>query len=169
MNIIAISGKAESGKSYTANIIKEVLEHKGYSVAIIPLAFYLKKEARQMGWNDEKDTKGRTFLQSLGKTMKAYHGMDYYAKKTISLAETLNYDFTIIDDLRLIEEVNALKGHNLITIRINRPYHENKLTPEQRKDISETGLDDYIFDYSFDNSGTEAFDKKIIEWADYNF
>ena len=78
--VILISGKAESGKTYTANLIKEYSKGK---TAIIPLSLGLKFQARELGWDGKKDEKGRTFLQNIGALMKAYHGKDYYAKKTV--------------------------------------------------------------------------------------
>lgn len=155
--IIAISGKAESGKTYTANIMKDILNCK-----IIPLASTLKEQAKALGWNGEKDEKGRTFLQELGKCVKAYNGADYYAKKLI---EKIDDDLVIVDDLRLIEEIDTLKKHDdVFTIRVERPYWVNKLTEEQRKDISEVGLDFYDFDMTLTND--ENYDELVKEVAE---
>lgn len=157
--VIAISGKAESGKTYTANIIKNMIGGE-----IIPLASTLKEQARALGWNGEKDEKGRSFLQALGKCVKAYNGSDYYAKKLI---ERMDKDKTyIIDDLRLIEEIDTLKEAftDIVTIRVTRLNHKNKLTEEQRNDISETGLDDYKFDINLTNdTANKDYEDAVFE------
>lgn len=159
MIVIAISGKAESGKTYTANIMKDILDCK-----IIPLASTLKEQAKALGWSGEKDEKGRTFLQELGKCIKKYNGADYYAKKLIE--KIGDDDFVIIDDLRLIEEIDTIKDafENVLTIRVERPYWLNRLTEEQRKDISEVGLDFYDFDMTLTND--ENYDELVKEVAE---
>ena len=80
MKVIAISGKAEHGKTYTCNLLKELYEKQGKKVEIVPLALTLKQQATELGWNGVKDIKGRTFLQDLGKVLKAYHGGDCFAR-----------------------------------------------------------------------------------------
>ena len=48
------------------------------------------------------------------------------------------------------EFATALKAHgfDVISVRIERPNHQNKLSEEQRSHLSETSLDDYNFDYT---------------------
>ena len=40
-----------------------------------------------------------------------------------------------------------------ISIRVERPNHTSKLTPEQLKNPSETALDSYSFDFVITNDG----------------
>lgn len=150
--IIAISGKAESGKTHTANILKNLIPNS----EIIPLASTLKEIAKNAGWTGEKDEKGRTFLQELGRVIKNYNGLDFFARKLLEKADLSKT--IIVDDLRMPEELKAFQKHPLITIRVERPFYENSLTPEQRKDRSETGLDNADFDYTLWNNGTEIYD-----------
>ena len=168
MKIILLAGKAESGKTYTAEIMQKELSQSGLSVRIVPLALGLKLQARELGWNGNKDAKGRTFLQDLGKLMKTYHGKDYYAKKTIGKISTLSpfMDVIIVDDVRFPEEYKAFKGFNTSFVKIERPNHENKLSPKQRKDISETALDDFKgFDEIFTNSGKKDYDEIVKDYV----
>ena len=44
--------------------------------------------------------------------------------------------------------------YEFVLVRIERPDHVSKLTPEQLADVSETQLDDYDFDYRVVNDGT---------------
>ena len=65
--LILISGKAENGKTLTANILQDNLESLGYKVVITRYAYYLKDLAvRYCGWDGKKDNNGRELLQQLG-------------------------------------------------------------------------------------------------------
>ena len=50
MIVIGISGKAEHGKTFLANLLKPKLEAKGYKVVIQPLAQVMKEQAKMLGW-----------------------------------------------------------------------------------------------------------------------
>ena len=79
--IIVIMGEAGAGKDTFANHIQNLYSGKGFIVHRITFAKNLKEEARILGWDGQKDEKGRQLLQDLGKVMKNYHGQDYYAKQ----------------------------------------------------------------------------------------
>ena len=78
----------------------------------------------------------------------------------------------LIDDMRMADEVDF---YELMTntddtsledfkiYRVNREDYENSLTEEQRKDISETALDNYDFDLYLHNNGTKEYDDFIKE------
>ena len=69
MQIIILSGKAESGKNKVASIIEENLKDK--KVITISYAFYLKEYAKKiLKWDGLEDTKPRTFLQEIGDYVK---------------------------------------------------------------------------------------------------
>lgn len=165
IQIIAISGKAESGKTYTANILKDLIPNS----TILPLASSLKEIAKQAGWNGVKDEAGRTFLQKLAGIIKEYKGLGFFAEKLVEYAGTLKYaDTIIVDDLRMPEELAVFEtfcAENpnvyLTTIRVERPCFENSLTPEQRADRSETGLDDAKFKYTLVNHGDKAYKTQV--------
>ena len=162
MKVIAISGKAEAGKTYTAKALENILNSKGYSTKILPLAYELKKIAIAVGWNCKKDEKGRKFLQALGGVIKDYNGKECFARATINKALKHDPDFLIIDDLRLRDEYNFLYiRFDTVFIRVERPGHDNMLTEEQRKDVSEVDLDAFRFDLTLYNDGTDRFDKQI--------
>ena len=61
----------------------------------------------------------------------------------------------IITDVRFPNELEAIKKHNGITIRINRGLVERTGKMIQGPEhISETALDDAKFDYVIENNGT---------------
>ena len=64
MKVIGIAGKAESGKSSFASILKEELEGQGKKVLLINYGDFVKFIAEKYyNWNGEKDVNGRALLQ----------------------------------------------------------------------------------------------------------
>jgi len=59
------------------------------------------------------------------------------------------YDYFIIPDTRFYNEilVPSSAGFDVRTVLITRPDHVSTLTEEQQRHPSETGLDDFEFDY----------------------
>lgn len=150
MKVVLISGKAAHGKTFAAT---HALPHLPGKVEIMPLAGILKEQARMLGWNGEKDEKGRSLLQQLSWPVKNYHGEDYYARVVYKNACEHNLDILLIDDCRMLAEVNYFKSllnegkiDDLKIIRVVRPGYMSALTEEQLNDISETQLDNYSFD-----------------------
>lgn len=159
MKIITISAKAQHGKDYTANLLKEELEDLGYSVLICHYADLLKYICKQFfGWDGKKNEEGRTLLQKVGtegiRKVKPDYWVDFI--KDILTFFPYEWDYVIIPDTRFPNEIESLviDGFNVITIRVERPNFENNLTEEQRHHASETSLDDYLFDYEIINDGT---------------
>ena len=157
MQIITISGKAESGKDTTAAILKTELEALGYSVLIAHYADLLKYICKQFfGWNGEKDKEGRTLLQIVGTEGIRSKEPDYWVDfiKQILGFFPNEWDFVLIPDTRFPNEIDGMKAtFQTVSVKIVRPNYENSLTEEQRNHKSETALDDYVFDYTITNPG----------------
>jgi hypothetical protein len=107
---IGITGFAGAGKSYSANWFK--LRTGG---EIWSYAAEIKSIAKAIGWNGEKDARGRKLLQDLGSI-----GREYDRQCWVDLMPTDRP--LIIDDLRYINEAAAIRsaGGGII-IRIIRP------------------------------------------------
>lgn len=168
MKVILISGKAEAGKTTTANIIKTFLEEHGKKVACIPYGQYVKDTAKMIwNWDGRKDENGRHMLQWWGTDIVRAQDPNFWVDSVIRLAKVIDkhVDYLIVDDCRFLNEIEAWRAvkyvaldpvtdslinrqrfPDILTIRVERPGHENVLTPEQRRHPSETDLDDYIFD-----------------------
>lgn len=151
MKIIMISGKAGYGKDTAAKFIKNELEQQNERVLIIHFGDIVKWFAREYyNWNGNKDTAGRELLQYIGTTMMRSYD-EFYWGAIVSKFIAANNDFTyaIIPDWRFYSELEAIAMYNnkYYTIRIERPgYNNPNMTLQQLQHVSETELDDYVFD-----------------------
>ena len=160
MQIIGISGKAESGKTTTALLLQEELNKRGISTCFINYGDLVKYVAKQYyNWQGEKDQKGRTLLQYIGTDLgREKVDNSIWVNMIINIIKILqyNYNVAIIGDCRFpneYEEWNKYKkDFNMIKLRIERPNYKNKLTKKQKQHLSETALDNYCFDYTIINN-----------------
>ena len=167
--IIMLSGKAESGKNYIANMIYLLLSEKGYKSQFIAFADYLKFICKQyLGWDGNKDEDGRTYLQYVGTGVCRQYDDKFFSSKVIEFIKLFGnrWDFIIITDLRFVSELLDVKSSfdDVITVRVNRPGHESKLTEEQKINQSETELDEYFFDKEIVNNASVVDEvKEFVE------
>ena len=165
MKVIAISGKAESGKDTIAKEIKRLLEEQNYKVMIIHFADVLKFACHQyFGWNGEKDEYGRTLLQQVGTEMREKNNPSMWVTITeeLILGIGVEFDWVIVPDVRFKKEIDMLtREFNCISVRVLRQdidsygeinVHKNHLTDEQRAHKSECDLDIHKFNYIIINS-----------------
>jgi hypothetical protein len=173
MKVITISGMAESGKDTCANILKEKLEAQGKRCLIVHYADLLKFYAKQyFKWNGVKDASGRTLLQKLGTDIVRTRDPNYWVNSVASFIYVFqnDFDYIFIPDTRFPNECNCMKENfDTITLKINRPFHENNLSPEQRLHPSETALNSFEFDYEIiTEEGLNNLTKHVYEFI-YNF
>lgn len=152
MLVITLSGKAESGKDYSAKFIKEFWEQKGRKVLIIHYADYLKYVCKQyFGWNGEKDIEGRALLQHVGTDVAREKLPNIWVDVVVNFIKAFGeeYDFVLIPDCRFPNEIECIKEsfpNNSVSVNVIRLNHTNILTEEQKNHPSETALDNYTFD-----------------------
>lgn len=157
MKVITISGKAESGKDTTANILKICLENKGYSVLICHYADLLKFICKEyFDWDGMKNEEGRSLLQRVGtegiRKVEPNYWVDFIKSMLKFFPE--EWDYVLIPDTRFPNEIELMKNDfDVTTINVVRPDYENGLTEEQRQHPSETALDNYKFDHVLKNPG----------------
>lgn len=166
--IILISGKAESGKTLTAKIIKEKLESLGKRVLIVSFASYLKFIAKAyFNWDGKKDEAGRSLLQYLGTDVVRKKNPDFWVKTIFDFIYAFEdeFDYFIADDTRFENEISYFQNHDpfsYLSIRVERLDFKNSLTPEQRKHPSETNLDNWEFDsWIYSYSGYSKLKEEI--------
>lgn len=167
MKIILISGKAEAGKTTAANIIKCYLCGIGKRAAIVPYGQYVKDTAKMIfGWDGQKDENGRQLLQWWGTDVVRKKNENFWVNTVMRLAAVLDgeIDYLIIDDCRFPNEIDLWKDeYGYLTLRIERPGHENALSDKQRKHPSETALDDYEFDVTISATDFKELKEAIYE------
>lgn len=165
MRVVAISGKAESGKDTIAKEIKYLLEEQNYKVMIIHFADVLKFVCRQyFDWDGQKDDYGRSLLQQVGTEMREKNNPNMWVNITKELIRGIGaeFDWVLVPDTRFKEEINMLNEYfDCTSIRVLRQDidsygiasdHINHLTDEQRAHKSECDLDDYKFDHFIINN-----------------
>jgi len=119
MKIFLISGKAGSGKSTFAGFCKEHFSN----TQVMPIASSIKSIEREMGWDGNKDAKGRKLLIELGKIGRDYDP-DMWIRKLIDNIET-RCGLVCVDDWRFKNEYEYIYNHtdaDIVTIRIVRDY-----------------------------------------------
>lgn len=155
MKIICISGKAGSGKDYVASALKEKLEYRGNKVLIAHYADLLKYILKTFfQWDGQKNVYGRNLLQHVGTDVIRQQDENYWVNflKGIFTLFNQEWEYILLPDARFPNEIDVMKdAFHCVSIRINREY-ESSLTEEQSQHESETALDDYNFDYEFDNN-----------------
>lgn len=161
LHFILFSGRAGVGKTTSAVFVREHLTKLGYYGIILPIAMGVKETAISMGWDGNKDTKGRALLQAIGQAGRAYDA-DMWIKRAERLAiphvayvDSIDRDgplytnrrpiFILCDDWRFPNELEYLTsaGYNVTAIRIYAPSREIlKDKPELYNETSETSLPD---------------------------
>lgn len=170
VKLILISGKAESGKDTVAKMVMHKASN-GLTV-ITHIADKVKNVARMdFGWDSVKDEKGRALLQLIGDGGRAYNPdiwINHFIK-SLEIYKNNSNVLILVPDTRYKNEVQKLvdwgnsNGAQVFTVRVERPNHENKLTEEQRKNGSETDLDNWgLWDFKIINDSTmENLDKTV--------
>lgn len=164
--VFLISGKAESGKDTVANLL---MKNSNCSVNYnMHIANSVKRIARDdFGWDMQKDAKGRALLQMIGDGGRKYDP-DIWINKFVDdldgVLSQINGDtLIVVPDVRYKNEVIKIAEWGervgdkvvILTMRIDRPNHENALTEEQRNNSSEVDLDNWgYWDIHLTNDGT---------------
>lgn len=167
MHIFLISGKAQSGKNATADILIDKLKGKSITIA---MADYLKFMAtKYYNWNGEKDVRGRTLLQDLGtdRIREELKWETFHVERVcqdIKIIED-DYDYVFVPDCRFRNEIlytQAMFPYNTTTIRVNRKNLQSNLTKKQQQHRSEIELDDFKYDYTlFVDEGLDKLENEI--------
>lgn len=167
-HVILLAGKAESGKTLAANIIKEELESLGKTALIMSFADYLKFICKSYyKWDGKKNEEGRTLLQRLGTDVVRKKNPDFWAKTVFDFITTFDgeFDYFILDDTRFENEIDIFQNYDpfcYTSIRIERLNHENSLSFSQRMHPSEVGLDNRRLDVKLSSSSGEENLRKVV-------
>lgn len=165
-HFILCSGLAQSGKDTSAQIIKNDLESRGYSVLITHYADLLKFICRNFfGWNGNKDEVGRTLLQRIGTDCVRAQDPDYWVDFIVNIIRMFpsEFDYVIIPDMRFPNELDRIvdAGFPVTHVHIARPGFDNLLTDEQKKHPSENSLNKVVPDHLITNTTMAALQEQL--------
>lgn len=165
MRIFLISGKAGSGKSKVAEIIKKTLP----ATIITTFSKYIKLFALEMTpWDGLDETKPREFLQTAGDELRNIR-QDFLTKRMVEDMAFYQkyYENIVIHDVRLKEEIEYFKNktdYEIITIHIKSRENRKILTEKEKRHLTEIDLDDYKdFDYIIENNEETNLEKIVKE------
>ena len=115
---LGITGQAGAGKSTVAAKLRLFAAASGVDLGIVPFAKPLKDFARKLGWNGEKDERGRRLLQLLGTEVgrECIHP-DIWVDKWEEAATALPGG-TIADDCRFDNEVERVRELGGMIVRV---------------------------------------------------
>lgn len=147
--IYILSGKAKSGKDTVADIIEKFYKDK--KVIKLSYAYYLKDYLKRMNMYDEEN-KPRSLMQDFGQNLLRKINPNFLIDRLLEDIEVFSYfyDIIIVTDARMKDEITLPKKkyNNIKTIRVIRNDYDNGLTKEEKENITETDLDDFLdFDY----------------------
>lgn len=174
--IIAISGKARTGKNTFARYVTSVLSENN-TVSELAFADKIKNVARkEYGWDGSKKGNGRAVLDLVGKLLRKAEPDCLVDNILAKLGEkkSANGEVILVTDVRLKPELEALKklngkdGFKVLSVRIEsqRAHVKNMPTEEQQRSYTETDLDHVTdWDYVIENNGTPVdFSNEIFKF-----
>ena len=147
------SGKAGTGKTYSSTIAQKLCNDAGLSTFRTPFAKGVKDTASFMGWDGEKDRRGRSLLQKIGSIGRDYDKDMWVRAAFLRVEESVGYpyDAIFIDDWRFTNELEFIQREQLlykpVLIRLEAPDREILLGTPAYDDISETDLDAFFYSY----------------------
>lgn len=118
--IIGFVGRAGAGKSTAAQLLGECVSD-GEKFVTLNFAGELKNIMKQIGWNGQKDKKGRKFIQIVGEGARYYIRPTCWVDMLMSKVDGLQGPIVVaIDDVRHINECQAILERGGILIYLER-------------------------------------------------
>lgn len=166
MYLVGLCGKMYAGKTAFAESMCLHAADDGVFSKILPFAQPLKQIARSMGWDGNKDEKGRRLLQLLGtECMRECIDPNGWLKLWIKEARSFQLSvkstaLVISDDCRFSNEAGFIHPRGMIFdirasagIRRERAEAKNETLP-LTSHASELGLPEELIHYVIYNDGT---------------
>lgn len=177
--IIAVSGKARSGKdTFSRMLAEELFDLTRVRFVMMAFAHGIKTRTQkdfdlsyEQLWGDEKETidtrypkpekteftqskfwSGREIMQAYGEFFRSIHP-DFWVKDLFDVADEKGYKNIIITDVRHGNEVEAVRSRDGYLIKVESG-REDMPKVFSNKHISETALDDFDeYDFTVSNNG----------------
>lgn len=171
MKIFLIAGKAGSGKSEVARLIKEYYIYKKEESVITNFSKYIKSFALELSsWDGSDGSKPRDLLQKIGDDLREINE-DFLVDqmiKDISFYEKRNLN-VIISDVRMPNEIDKIRDNydDVHAIYVVNQFAPSNLTIEQQSHITEVALEDYPdFDYTLANDNLTSLKDKVFKYLE---
>lgn len=145
--VIVMNGKGGTGKDTLCDALRAE-----YSVVNISAITPIKEIAKTYGWNGEKDEKSRRFLANLKRAFADYNDLpncylqSEYQKFCSGQADVLCVHIRESDQIAKFVSGVALP---CVTILVTRDLGTGRYGND-----ADDGVDDYSYDYEFDNNGS---------------
>ena len=157
--IVVFLGYKRTGKSTTAQAFARELEARSVTTKIRSFAGPVKDTCTSMGWDGEKDEKGRALLVAVGMA-----GRNYDSNLWADLFKPGEEQVTLNDDLRFNNEYRQLKKNypgQVIFVRLYR-----KGVGLDRDDSAEAEIDSIPSDITWhlEEDNTAALFDKILTY-----
>lgn len=131
MILVALTGYAGAGKDALGKIL---VENHGF--VRVAFADAIKRHALALGWDGQKDERGRKFLQTLGTEVVRAYNPNFWVET--AMKEAVQHECVVITDCRFCNEVEAVKTNGGVVVRVERPgvgpanehLSENELGPD---------------------------------------
>ena len=173
MHLFLVAGRARSGKTLVANLLKKRLEENGKKVVITEYSKYVKLFAKEiLGWDGVTEPKPRKFLQDMGSFVRKHYSDIYFTERMKEDLEIYKrfVDVVIISDVRMPKEISELGSYKPVTIKVINNNSNYDLTDEEARHETEHALDNYAnFMYILEDkseSELESIVKKILKEQD---
>ena len=168
MKIVIINGQGGSGKDTFVGFCQEGLK----DVWNISTIDYVKKLAFSVGWDGQKDDKGRKLLSDLKDALTEYGDIPFNVIIDNVHAIRYNYQMTHEDEDKAVvfihcrepKEIDKLKkALNGTTLLIRRPTVLDTFTNHADKNVF-----DYDYDYVYDNvKDMDSFREDAIGFVNF--
>ena len=151
--VVNIAGKAQHGKDTFADYLADKLyEDYGKKVQKIAFGDAVKKKARKIGWDGEKDQNGRALLQFVGTEWgRQQIDKDIWIMKAEKKIHE-NTDVVVFTDTRFLNEITyfIMTGYKVMPIKLirldeNGNEWDNGMDDKLQNHSSETEIDNFPF------------------------
>lgn len=143
--VFIINGMARAGKDTFCKYVSEMYKDT-YHFSIVDLT---KTLAKQLGWNEEKDEKGRKFLCELKRITDEYDDRNF--QRVVHTIEHIDSGNTVfLVDMR--EPQDIARARQELDAKV--VFVKNTNVPVISSNYADAGVFDIVYDIEIDNSGT---------------
>lgn len=146
MNIFVLNGMARAGKDTFVSYVGKYI-----NAVHISIVDKVKETAKQIGWNGEKDEKGRKLLSDIKLMTDAYDDRNYeYVRSHILEFINDNTKEALFIDMREQKDIQRVKDE----FNIKSVFVKNNNVKNITSNIADANVFNIEYDIIIDNSGT---------------